>query len=98
MTNIKLIKDSLEKQKAMLEESNGINPDDIILKDEFNWSKYQQKVLDKWVNKCKTMEQAIVDMDAIISSLEVTADSLREMIEWCDDCTDTPCDKCMEEV
>ena len=33
-------------------ETNGTNPKDIILEEEFNWNKYQQKVLDKWVNKC----------------------------------------------
>jgi len=89
-----------------MKENNGTNPNDIILdawsktqpkEEEFNWNKYQQKVLDKWINKCGTMEQAIVDMDAIISSLEVAADSLREMITWCEDCGDEPCAKCEEE-
>jgi len=66
-------------------ETNGTNPKDIILEEEFNWNKYQQKVLDKWVNKCGTIEQAVVDMDAKIASLQVEADSLREMINWDDD-------------
>jgi len=85
------------------ETTNGANPDDRIIHNtdrseaEYDWNKYQQQVLNKWIDKCGTMEQAIVDMDAMISSLEVTASGLREMVDWCKDCGDEPCKKCEEE-
>lgn len=69
----------------MSKKTNGTNPNDIILEEEFNWSQYQKDIIFKCVNKYGSLERAIVEMDAVIASLRVHNEGLKEMITWNDD-------------
>ena len=52
---------------------------------EYNWSAYQNDVITKYRNKYGSIFKAVVEMDAKIASLQVEADSLRELIDWDDE-------------
>ena len=69
----------------MTQETNGTNPEDIVLEEEFNWAEYQKDILVKSIKQYGSIERAVVEMDAKIASLKVEAEGLREMIEWDDE-------------
>jgi len=54
---------------------------------EFNWSKYKQDTINRFVKKFGSLEQAIIAMDAEIQSLNVQIKAMNEMIDWDDDPT-----------
>lgn len=49
---------------------------------EFDWSAYKNKVVQKRVKQFNTIENAVVEMDAVIQSLNVQVKALNEMIDW----------------
>jgi hypothetical protein len=52
---------------------------------EFNWSKYKQDTINRFVKKFGSLEQTIIVLDAEIQSLKVTNSALQEMIDWDDE-------------
>ena len=54
---------------------------------EFNWSKYKQDTINRFVKKFGSLEQAIIVLDAEIQSLNVQIKAMNEMIDWDDDPT-----------
>ena len=65
------------------EHTNGIEQErESIHIKEFNWSQYQQDIVNNRIKKHGTIKNAIITMDAQIASLEVEVDALKEMVEW----------------
>lgn len=52
---------------------------------EFNWFKYKQDTINRFVKKFGSLEQTIIVLDAEIQSLKVTNSALQEMIDWDDE-------------
>tara|TARA_R110000744_G_scaffold217238_4_gene335980 strand:- start:1106 stop:1273 length:168 start_codon:yes stop_codon:yes gene_type:complete len=50
--------------------------------EEFDWSAYKDKVVEERVKQFNTIEDAVVEMDAIIASLKVELAALQEMVTW----------------
>jgi hypothetical protein len=53
-----------------------------MLNEEFDWLAYKNKVVQKRVKQFNTIENAVVEMDAVIQSLNVQIKALNEMIDW----------------
>lgn len=50
--------------------------------EEFDWAAYKNKVVQERVKQYNTIENAVVEMDAVIQSLKVQIKALNEMIDW----------------
>jgi len=53
----------------------------IDLDNEFNWAQYKKDIIENTVKAYGSKDNAIIEMHAKIKSLQVEADSLRDMIE-----------------
>jgi len=53
-----------------------------MLNEEFDWLAYKNKVVQKRVKQFNTIENAVVEMDAVIQGLNVQIKALNEMIDW----------------
>jgi hypothetical protein len=53
-----------------------------MLNEEFDWAAYKNKVVQERVKQYNTIENAVVEMDAVIQSLKVQIKALNEMIDW----------------
>lgn len=62
-------------------ESNAIQEN---LNKEYNFSKHKADTIAVHIKKYGNVHDAVFEMDAKIKSLQVEADSLREMIDWDD--------------
>lgn len=49
---------------------------------EFNWAAYKDEVVKERIKQFNTIEDAVVEMHAIIASLKVELASLQEMVNW----------------
>ena len=49
---------------------------------EFNWSQYQQDIVNSRIQKPGTIGNAIITMDAQIAALELEVEVLQEMANW----------------
>jgi len=49
---------------------------------EFDWAAYKNKVVQERVKQYNTIENAVVELDAVIQSLNVQIKALNEMIDW----------------
>lgn len=50
--------------------------------EEFDWSAYKNEVVKNRIKQFNTIENAVVEMDAVIQSLKVQIKALNEMIDW----------------
>ena len=50
--------------------------------EEFDWSAYKNKVVQERVKQYNTIENAVVELDAVIQGLNVQVKALNEMIDW----------------
>jgi len=53
-----------------------------MLNEEFDWSAYKNEVVKNRIKQFNTIEDAVVEMDAVIQSLKVQIKALNEMIDW----------------
>lgn len=53
-----------------------------MLNEEFDWAAYKNKVVQERVKQYNTIENAVVEMDAVIQGLNVQIKALNEMIDW----------------
>ena len=55
---------------------------DEVKNKEFNYSKYQDSIVEELTSRFGSKEKAIVALNAQITDLEVTVDALRELVDW----------------
>ncbi len=53
-----------------------------MLNEEFDWAAYKNEVVKNRVKQYNTIENAVVELDAVIQSLNVQIKALNEMIDW----------------
>lgn len=53
-----------------------------MLNEEFDWAAYKNKVVQERVKQYNTIENAVVELDAVIQGLNVQVKALNEMIDW----------------
>ena len=49
---------------------------------EYNYKKYRKDIIDEAVKKYGSLESAVFEMDAYVSSVKLENDTLRDMINW----------------
>jgi len=49
---------------------------------EYNYKQYRKDTIDKAVEKYGSLESAVFEMDAYVSSVKLENDTLRDIINW----------------
>tara|TARA_R100000458_G_scaffold52964_1_gene54849 strand:- start:43 stop:219 length:177 start_codon:yes stop_codon:yes gene_type:complete len=49
---------------------------------EYDYKQYRKDIIERAVQKYGSLESAVFEMDAYVSSLKIENDTLRDMINW----------------